>query len=146
MRKLRTPLVAVMILATPAILAAQGFRVYPGSTKYIPPNTEQSRKMQEAMAPGTVTTHYLTSDSFERVVAFYKTFARQYDMPGIPKGRKLPSGQDLKQTYFIFDGASDLSTSKSWAQVQRPFVGSMDENLQPQDVRDITVINASQKK
>jgi hypothetical protein len=41
-------------------------------------------------------------------------------MPGMPKNPKLPSGQEL--TYFIFDGAKDLTTSKSWAQIQRPLI------------------------
>jgi hypothetical protein len=45
-----------------------------------------------------------------------------------------------------FEDAKDLRTSKSWAQIQRPLIGSMDENLQPRDVRDDTVINVSQKK
>jgi hypothetical protein len=67
-------------------------------------------------------------------------------MPGMPKGRKLQNGQELKQAYFIFDGAKDLSTSKNWAQVQRPLIGSIDENLQPRDIRDVTVINVSQRK
>lgn len=102
--------------------------------------------MKEALPPGTVATSYVTNDSFEKVVAFYKGFAQEYTMPRMPKSRKLPSGQELKQTYFIFDGAKDLATSKSWAQVQRPLIGFIDDNLQPQDIRDVTVINLSQKK
>jgi len=100
----------------------------------------------KALPPGTEATVYLTSDSFEKVVAFYKGFASEYTMPGIPKGRKLPNGQELKRTYFIFDGAKDLTTSKSWAQVQRPFIGSIGDNLEYHDIRDVTVITVSQKK
>ena len=137
---------AFLVLAVATIVVAQGFKIYPGATKYTPPDTEQNREMKKALPPGTVATSYVTNDSFEKVVAFYKGFAQEYTMPGMPKGRKLPSGQELKQTYFIFDGAKDLATSQSWAQVQRPLIGSIDDNLQPRDIRDVTVINVSEKK
>jgi hypothetical protein len=137
---------AFLVLVVATIVVAQGFKIYPGATKYTPPDTEQNREMQKALPPGTVATSYVTNDSFEKVVAFYKGFAQEYTMPGMPKGRKLPSGQELKQTYFIFDGAKDLATSQSWAQVQRPLIGSIDDNLQPRDIRDVTVINVSEKK
>jgi hypothetical protein len=137
---------AFLVLAVATIVVAQGFKIYAGATKYTPPDTEQNREMKKALPPGTVATSYVTNDSFEKVVAFYKGFAQEYTMPGMPKGRKLPSGQELKQTYFIFDGAKDLATSQSWAQVQRPLIGSIDDNLQPRDIRDVTVINVSEKK
>jgi hypothetical protein len=137
---------AFLVLVVATIVVAQGFKIYPGATKYTPPDTEQNREMKKALPPGTVATSYVTNDSFEKVVAFYKGFAQEYTMPGMPKGRKLPSGQELKQTYFIFDGAKDLATSQSWAQVQRPLIGSIDDNLQPRDIRDVTVINVSEKK
>jgi len=35
---------------------------------------------------------------------------------------KLSSGQELKEAYFIFDNATDLTTSKHWIKVQRPSV------------------------
>lgn len=137
---------AFLVFAFATVVVAQGFKIYPGATKYTPPDTEQNREMKRALPPGTVATSYVTNDSFEKVVAFYKGFAQEYTMPGMPKGRKLPSGQELKQAYFIFDGAKDLESSKSWAQVQRPLIGSIDENLQPRDIRDVTVINVSEKK
>lgn len=136
----------LLLLALTTAVAGQGFKIYPGATKYTPPDTEQTREAQKALPPGTVAMSYLTNDSFERVVAFYKGFAQEYTMPGMPKGRKLPNGQELKQTYFIFDGAKDLTTSKSWAQIQRPLIGSIDDKLEPHEIRDVTVINVSQKK
>ena len=135
-----------LMLALTTAVAGQGFKVYPGATKYTPPDTNETREAQKALPPGTVATSYLTNDSFDKVVAFYKGFAQEYTMPGIPKGRKLPNGQELKQAYFIFDGAKDLATSKSWAQIQRPLIGSIDDQLEPRDIRDVTVINLSQKK
>jgi len=138
--------VAFLVSVFATCVVAQSFKIYPGATVYTPPDTEENREMKKALPPGTVATSYVTNDSFEKVVAFYKGFAQEYTMPGMPKGRKLPSGQELKQTYFIFDGAKDLATSRSWAQVQRPLIGSIDDNLQPREVRDVTVINVSEKK
>lgn len=146
MQKIRLTGVAIAVLALITVVAGQGFKTYPGATKYTPPDTKEAREAMKALPPGTETTSYLTNDSFEKVAAFYKGFAREYTMPGMPKNRQLPSGRELKQIYFIFDGAKDLSTSKSWAQVQRPFIGSIDDNLQYHDVRDVTVITVSQKK
>ncbi len=146
MQKIRLTCVAIAVLAVTTVMAGQGFKIYPGASKYTPPDTKETREVMKALPPGTTSTVYLSNDSFEKVVAFYKGFAREYTMPGMPKGRKLPSGQELKQTYFIFDGAKDLTTSKSWAQVQRPFIGSIDDNLEYHDIRDMTVITVSQKK
>lgn len=146
MQKIKLTRVAIAVLAVTTVVAGQGFKVYPGASKYTPPDTKETREAVKALPPGTEATVYLTNDSFEKVAAFYKGFAREYTMPGIPKGRKLPNGQELKQSYFIFDGAKDLGTSKSWAQVQRPFIGSIDNNLEYHDIRDMTVITVSQKK
>ena len=146
MQKIRLTGVAIAVLAVTTVVAGQGFKIYPGASKYTPPDTKETREVMKALPPGTTSTVYLSNDSFEKVAAFYKGFAREYTMPGMPKGRKLPSGQELKQTYFIFDGAKDLTTSKSWAQVQRPFIGSIDDNLEYHDIRDMTVITVSQKK
>ena len=146
MRKIRLTGVAITVLAVTTLAAGQGFKIYPGASKYTPPDTKETREAMQYLPPGTEASFYLTNDSFEKVVAFYKGFATEYTMPGMPKGRKLPSGQELKQTYFIFDGAKDLQTSKSWAKVQRPFIGSIDDNLEYHDVRDVTEITVSQKK
>jgi len=136
---------AAMILIS-AVLFAQSFKVYPGATKYTPPETEETREMQKMIPPGTEASHYTTNDSFEKVVAFYQSLGQEYKMPDRMQLHKLPNGTEVKQAYFIFDGAKDLRSSKSWAQVQRPFILSMGKDLQPQDVRDITVINFTQKK
>jgi len=129
--------------------AGQGFKPYPGATKYTPPDTKENREMMKAMPPGTTSTAYITKDSYEKVVAFYKGSAKEYKMPGMPANRKLPTGQEMKQTFFIFDGAADITTSKSWAKVQNPFIGSVDfKGGAPvySDVRDVTEIVLSEKK
>jgi len=129
--------------------AGQGFKPYPGATKYTPPDTKENREMMKAMPPGTTSTAYITKDAYEKVVAFYKGSAKEYKMPGMPANRKLPTGQEMKQTFFIFDGAADITTSKSWAKVQNPFIGSVDfKGGAPvySDVRDVTEIVLSEKK
>jgi len=129
--------------------AGQGFKPYPGATKYTPPDTKENREMMKAMPPGTTSTAYITKDAYEKVVAFYKGSAKEYKMPGMPANRKLPSGQEMKQTFLIFDGAADITTSKSWAKVQNPFIGSVDfKGGAPvySDVRDVTEIVLSEKK
>ena len=129
--------------------AGQGFKPYPGATKYTPPDTKENREMMKAMPPGITSTAYITKDAYEKVVAFYKGSAKEYKMPGMPANRKLPTGQEMKQTFFIFDGAADITTSKSWAKVQNPFIGSVDfKGGAPvySDVRDVTEIVLSEKK
>lgn len=63
--------------------------------------------------------------------------------------RKLPSGQELKESYFIFDEARDLLSAKLWIKIQHPYIGRVEmEGLNPrfQDIRDITSISVSERK
>ena len=140
---------AILLLAVMTVVAGEGFKVYPGATKYTPPETQETRAVLKALPPGSQVAYYLTNDSFEKVVAFYKSFAKEYAIPGRRSAGKLPNGQEIKQDFFIFDGAKDIITSKSWADVQRPYVGSVRMNgMVPdyQDVRDVTAIVFTQKK
>jgi len=67
---------------------------------------------------------FTTNDFFENVVAFYRSIAREYRMPGGEgKSMRLSSGQELKETYFILDEAGDIMTSKHWIKIQRPYLG-----------------------
>jgi hypothetical protein len=139
----------VLILAVTTILAAQGFKVYPGATKFTPPDTEETREALKALPPGTEATYYITNDSFEKVAAFYRGFAKEYTIPGRKSAGKLPNSQEIKQTFFILDGAKDIVTSKSWVDVQRPYIGSIKmKGFVPEyhDVRDVTAIVWTQKK
>jgi len=38
-------------------------------------------------------------------------------MPGMKRGGKAPSGQEMMSAFFIFDGAADIGSSKNWAKV-----------------------------
>ena len=149
MNNLKFVAASVLVLAIATGVSAQGLKIYPGATKFTPPATQDTKKAMEAMPPGTTESIYLTNDSFEKVAAFYKGFAKEYTMPYAKKGAKLPSGQELKEAYFIFDGAKDLMASKNWAKVQRPYVGSFEmKGMTPEyhDIRDVTAIALVQKK
>jgi len=135
--------VAVVVLAVTTLVAAQGFKVYPGAKKLISPETKESKEALASLPPGTEINSYLTDDSFEKVVAFYKGFGKESSLPFMKKGEKLPNGQEIKRTWFIFDGAEDISTSANWAMVQRPYIGSVEmKGTTPQyhNIRDVTAI------
>lgn len=149
MHRVRFVGIALLILALTADVAGQSPKVYRGATKFTPPATEATKAALKALPPGTQVSDYLSNDSFEKVVAFYKGFAKEYTMPYSRKGGRLPSGQEMKSAFFIFDGAKDLATSKSWAKVQRPYVGSIEmKGFVPEyhDIRDVTTIEVVQKK
>jgi hypothetical protein len=140
---------ALLIFSLTTAAAAQAFKPYPGASKYTPPDTNETRQAMKNVPAGTTNTIYTTNDSFEKVVAFYKAFAKQYDMPNRRGGGKLPNGQEIQQTFMLFDGAANLMTSKYWAKIQHPFVGSVTINggvPEYKDIRDITEISLVEKK
>ena len=71
-------------------------------------------------------------------------------MPHEGGPQKLPSGQELKEAYFIFDGGKDITVSKLWIKIQRPYIGGMeigkDFQVKYKDVRDVTAITVSEQK
>lgn len=139
--------IVVVVLAVATLVAAQGFKVYPGAKKFVSPETKESKEALASLPAGTEISSYLTNDSFEKVVAFYKGLGKESSLPFMKKGEKLPNGQEIKRTWFIFDGADDISTSPSWAMVQRPYIGSVEmKGTTPQygDIRDVTAIVVQQ--
>ena len=112
----------LMLLSLTAIGFSAPFRVYPGA---------ELEDVYEVKQPGpggkiletSKEIIFTTSDPFESVVAFYSGVAREYRMPGTGgRSIKLSSGRELKEAYFIFDNAGDLSTSKHWIKIQRPYL------------------------
>lgn len=139
----------ILVLTVSAIVAGQSAKVYPGAKKYTPPDTQETRDALKAMPAGTVGYYYTTEDSFEKVVAFYNEVGKQYTFPSQGQNRKLPDGRELTRTFFIFDGAADLMTSKSWALIQRPFVRSVERKgnaPEYEDIRELTEIVITEKK
>ncbi|OGP70269.1 MAG: hypothetical protein A2Z73_05535 [Deltaproteobacteria bacterium RBG_13_60_28] len=142
-----------LTLALATAATAADFKPYPGAR--VDEAGTQAARQAAAQSPlqtkEMVPTIYLTQDPFEKVAAFYRGLAREYRMPGQQdRGpQKLPGGQELKEAYFIFDGAKDLVTSRCWAKVQRPYIGGVKmEGFTPQyqDIREVTVIILSAGK
>ncbi len=102
MNRLNFAAACALVLAVTIGVSAQGFQVYPRAKKFTPPATE---KALQAMPPNATETIYFTNDSFAKVVAFYKNLGKIHTPPFLKNGAKLPSGQTLKETFFIFDGS-----------------------------------------
>jgi hypothetical protein len=114
---------------TPA--AAQDFRVFPNSKI-------DEKASRQASANGSQCQVYVTSDSFDKVYAFYKDLYKEHVMPG---GPKLPSGEQVKWAFFLIDGGKDLAHSKYWMKIQRPYIGTIDDGTADfKDIRNVTVI------
>jgi len=130
--------------------------LYPGAKL----DPEVTRKAAQA-APGGVGPDAVatTTDPFEKVLAFYAasgtvvTFPPRRGQPDTGHERELPaaatpgkfvgSGIKVKQAMVILDGASDLTTSKNWVAITRPFIFNTrieGGRYVYEDVRDITVI------
>ena len=132
---------ALFLLAAGMLLAAvnvpcvaQDFKPYAGSKL-----DEKGSREASAATPGKLSEVYTTGDAFEKVYAFYKGLYTEFTMRG---GPKLASGKQIQWAFFILDGGKDLSASKYWMKIQRPYVGGADG----QDVRDITVIQTVRSK
>jgi hypothetical protein len=144
MRKRKFVLAFAILFCMPALSFPASFKVYPGAKLedvYVPKQSEIEAKISKA--PKVII--FTTNDLFENVVAFYRGIGREYRMPGMG-GRpvKLPSGQEFKEAYFIFDNAADLSTSEHWIKIQHPYLSraQTSEGFQGkyEKIRDITAI------
>jgi len=120
------------------------FKVYPGAKLEGVYEVKQPEVAGKTSKPLKVIT-FTTNDPFESVVAFYRGTAREYRMPGSGgKPIRLPSGQELKEAYFILDGANDLSSSEHWIKIQHPYIEKSQTGNpfsgQYEKIREITAI------
>jgi hypothetical protein len=132
--------VAVMAAAPPGSKPP-----YPGA-KVDPAGTDQA-KLASMSQPELDVTVFTSGDPFDKVYAHFKTSAREFKMIG-SRVRKLPNGQELRDAFFILDGGEDLSASKNWVKIQRPYIGQfgLARNSAPTDIRDVTAIVVTKKK
>jgi hypothetical protein len=99
---------------------------------------------REAMAslrkfsPGAEVEIWMTDDSLETVLAFYKPSGTERPAFAQPliANLKARSGRDVKATYVIFDGATSPVESKHYVSIQRPVI----VQFEPLDVHDVTQI------
>jgi hypothetical protein len=137
-------LIALVLLSLPVVAFGQGFKRYRGA-KVDQAATEEAQRLA-ATDPGLEVTVYVTTDSFDKVYIFYKTFAHEYHMLG-KRVRKLPTGQEMRDAFFLLDDAKDLISSKMWIKIQRPFIGlGLSRDATAGEVRDVTAIVLSQRK
>jgi hypothetical protein len=145
MKKGQIILILGVIMIFSFSLFAAEFKPYP-KAKLHEKATRDGMEIAAQMKQKIKVEVYTTDEAFEKVYEFYKSAAAEYKMPyHTPEGQKLPSGQILKEAFFIFDGAKDLTASKFWIKVQRPAIGLTKEDLQNNTIRDVTVITVSAK-
>lgn len=103
-------------------LLAGTFAEYPGSDldKKL---TEKAQAMSDKAGKKASTKAFYTSDSFEKVAAFYLKRSKEFKMKR--PAQKLEDGTAVKQAFFIFDGAASINTSKDWVSVQNPLIGDV---------------------
>lgn len=108
-----------------ALAPAAPFQRYPGShvdehtTELV--NRRSAAKGAQAVARTTI---YVTTDPYEKVLAWYRKFGREFVMPGgLAKPTDLPEGKKLRQTYYILDSSPGLRGSKNWVKIQSPYAG-----------------------
>lgn len=135
-----------LLLLFSALALAQPVKPYPGA-KLDDAATSEARAAT-ANQPGVDVSVYLTSDSFDKVFAYYKKSGKEYKPIGA-RARKLPNGQELRDAFFILDEAAGLATSKRWVKVQRPYIGHYGlakSGAGKNGIRDITAIVATRSK
>lgn len=129
----------LMFFCSPVIGYASQFKVYPGAS-LDEKATKEAREIAAQAKQASKSTIYTTKDSFQKVALFYKELGKEFSMPTASGTKGNPKKRDkyeLWEAYFILDGAQDLSSSKSWVKVQRPYIGSQ--------VLDVTAIVAVEK-
>ena len=143
-------LTVAILFFLPAFGFSASLKVYPGARLedvYESKKSEAGAKMSNS--PKVII--FTTNDLFENVVAFYRGIAREYRVPGMGRSPvKLSSGQEIKEAYFILDTAGDLSSSKHWIKIQRPYVdkGRPGDPLygKYEKTRDVTAIIEEDKR
>ncbi len=157
LKKCFCPLFLILIFSILSIPAFSGeFKIYPGS-KLDENITKEANDLASQIGMKVKASIYITSDSFEKVYAFYKGISTEYKMP--ENKEKLIMTVDgkkysVKEAYFIFDDAKELISSKLWIKIQRPFIGSMEDmeinrntgEITFKNVRDLTVISVSDSR
>ena len=128
-------LLAGLLIVFSTLCLAQEFKPYTGAKL-----DDKASREASAAAPGKQSEVYTTSDSLDKVYAFYKNTYKEFSMRST--GPTLPSGQQVKWYFFILDGGTTLANSKLWMKIQHPYVGGADGT----DVRDLTIIQTVRTK
>ncbi len=131
----------ILVILFSVILFGQEFKVYPNAKIDEVGTKEANEVAKEAKMTDTEATIYTTNDSFKEVCNFYSKLGKEFNMlrtSGTNGKPKKYESYDLYEAFFILDGAKNLSSSKLWIKVQRPYIG--------EEVKDVTAIVVSKKK
>jgi hypothetical protein len=139
--------VALCLCLAAAAAGQQPSKFYP-KAKLDKAATEQARTAPTAQ-PDVEVAVYTTADSFDKVYAFYQKAGKEYKAVIGSGVRKLPNGADLREAFFILDGAPDLRSSKYWLKIQRPYIGqyglARNGDLR-KEIQDVTAIILAKHK
>lgn len=127
-------------LAAGSAQALPPFPVYPGARVEAPASSLYRRPAADEQRKTTI---YVTTDSYDKVRAFYLRRGREFEMPGgLGQAVRLPDGKKLRQSYITLDGAAGLRNSKRWVKIQWPYArAAWGEKAQTAaDGRDLTAI------
>jgi hypothetical protein len=116
--------------------AAQTAKIYAGATLDANASTAATAT---AAGTGTQAKIFTTPDGFEKVNGFYAGIYHSTPCGQPPSGAGIPK---IDWACYTVDGAKDLSASKEWLKVQRPYIGNKAGSLMPDfsNVRQETVI------
>jgi hypothetical protein len=129
---------AVVALSTTAV--AQDFKPYPGSRV-----DEAAGRQASVATSGLQCEVYTSGDNFDKIYAFYKGLYREVRTPFLVQ--KLPNGEELKWAFFILDAGKDLSHSRYWLKIQRPYIDTIgDGDADFKDIRDVSAIQTVRKR
>jgi len=128
---------SVVLALGPGYAIAQDFKPYPGAKL-------EEKYSKQASRSGMTCQVFVSNDSFEKVYAFYKGAYREHTWPVSPP--KLPTGREIQWAYFLLDGAKDLAHSKYWLKIQRPFIGTVNDELDFKDIRELSLIQVVRRQ
>ena len=143
----RSFIILGLMLWVPMSLFAGEFKPYPGAT-LDKKATDEANKSVGTAEQSCKLSVYLTPDSYDKVVTFYKDLGQEHPIfANVPKFKgQLPVGEELRKTAVILDGASEVGDSSLWVQIQHPFIlevkmkGHTPEFLDVRDLTGITLI------
>jgi hypothetical protein len=121
-------------------MADAGFKPYPRaySRPWFDKYARDARKSLRKLAPRAELELWLTDDSFDAVVGFYKALGTEQSGFGrsIARTQEAKIGRPVAMTHVLFDDATSPVSSRYYVSIQRPVV----VQFEPLDVHDVTAI------
>ena len=123
-----------------ALFAAAAPKPYPRvrTEPWFDRYAREAKTSLQKFTPGAEVDLWMTDDSFETVLAYYKASGIERDGFGKPlvANLKARSGRDVHATYVVFDSAESPAASNYYVSIQRPVI----VQFEPLEVHDVTQI------